>query len=83
MRKRTNQEVESEPEPETEPEEVDEPVFAGLTEKELKSILERATRVDSLEEQIRKAKRQDRRTSRDSERDSITQADAECARRNG
>lgn len=48
-------EVEKEQEPETDSEEVDEPVFAGLTEKELKSILERATRVDSLEEQIRKA----------------------------
>ena len=31
-------------------------VLDGLTEKELKSILERATRVDSLEEQIRKVK---------------------------
>ena len=48
-------EVDDESEPETEPEEVDEPVFAGLTEKELKSILERATRVDSLEDQLRKA----------------------------
>lgn len=52
--KQDEPEVEDEQESEPEPE-VEEPVFAGLTEKELKSILERATRVDSLEEQLRKA----------------------------
>ena len=31
------------------------PVFAGLTESQLKSILERATRVDAIEDQLRKA----------------------------
>lgn len=47
-----NPEVDDEQEPEPE---VDEPVFAGLTEKELKTLLERATRVDSIEDQLRKA----------------------------
>ena len=36
-------------------EEQEEPVFAGLTESQLKSILERATRVDAIEDQLRKA----------------------------
>ena len=35
--------------------EEDAPVFAGLTESQLKSILERATRVDAIEDQLRKA----------------------------
>lgn len=35
--------------------EVDEPVLAGLTESQVKSLLERSARVDGLEEQIRKA----------------------------
>ena len=52
--KQDEPEIEDEQDSEPDPE-VDEPVFAGLTEKELKSILERATRVDSLEEQLRKA----------------------------
>lgn len=36
-------------------EEQEAPVFAGLTESQLKSILERATRVDAIEDQLRKA----------------------------
>lgn len=33
----------------------DEPRFAGFTEAEIKSLLERSTRVDSIEDQLRKA----------------------------
>ncbi len=33
----------------------DEPLFAGFTEAEIKSLLERSTRVDSIEDQLRKA----------------------------
>lgn len=49
-------EPEAAKEPEQAPEpEAEQPVFAGLTESQIKSLLERSARVDAIEDQLRKA----------------------------
>ena len=52
-------EVEPAPEPEAKPDvppedKGEEPLFAGFTESQLKNLLEKATRVESLEKELRK-----------------------------
>ena len=55
VEKDTSADDDSGEEDQADDEEQEAPVFAGLTESQLKSILERATRVDAIEDQLRKA----------------------------
>jgi hypothetical protein len=55
VEKDTSTDDDSGEEDQADDEEQEAPVFAGLTESQLKSILERATRVDAIEDQLRKA----------------------------